>query len=549
MYTGRYLPGMPPSSLRRPSVAGLLLALALGACAAPSSVGLDSADATPPAPAVTAAPTAPLARVTPAAAPSPTPEPAADPATVALQERLAKVLTRPDTQLERGTVAVAVRSSDGTVLLDHAAHTPLLPASTMKLVTAAAALQVYGAEHRFTTTLLRTGRIDGVGTLRGDLVLQAGGDPVLAGPTYGSRVYPARPRTPLEELATRARTAGIRRVAGRVVGDGSGFPGRSAPTGWKDEYFWDFDARHITALTVDAGLVVAEVPITEGSESDAAGAAAGEASDAPVDLATDEAVEPPELVLSVAEDPPAAAAAAATRLLRARGVHVEGEPAAAPAPAAGHVVATIQSPPLATLLRHTVQRSDNHLADTLFRDVGVAVTGDGSWAGAARGVRAALSDLDLDWRGTRLADGSGLSRDDRLTAALLAELDAAMASGPHAQLWAGFQAIAGEAGTLRRRLVGTIGQGRFLGKTGTLDDVMAVAGQVTGPDGARFHVAVIGNDVTGADRTAVRRLMDELVLVLAESHYGCERVHATPSPAVSPTAEPPYSLVCATPPE
>lgn len=462
--------------------------------------------------------------------PSPSPASPAPPALdhTALAARLTEVLAREDLAVD-GTVGVAVRDHRGDVVLDAATATaPLLPASTLKLVTAAAALEAFGPEHTFTTRVLAAGDVVD-GTLHGDLLLIGAGDPVLSTPGYRRWVYPARPATPLEELAMRVRTAGIRHVTGTVVGVDGLFGPPDTAEGWKGGYFSDFDARRIHGLTVDASLdVQLELPEpAEGEEPDP------------------DAV--PELTLLQSADPRLQAATALTELLAERGVTVDAEPRATRVPRSGDEVASVSSPPLARLLRHTVERSDNHLADTLFRGVGQAVVGDADWAEAAAAVRRVLSDAGVDgWDGVVLADGSGLSRDDRVTAAFLADLDAVMAASVHAELWDDLMAVAGVEGTLRGRLRGTIGEGRFLGKTGTLDDVAAVAGSVVGPD-ARYHLAVVANDVTGEERSRVRTLIDELVLVLAEDLHDCERIAepgATPPP--SPT-QAPYRLECREP--
>lgn len=453
-----------------------------------------------------------------APSPSPSPTPPADPH-AALRARLLAVLADPGLALPDGTVSVAIRDAAGRTVLDVEADRPLLPASTQKLVTAAAALQALGPDHRFVTQAVATGPVGDDGTLDGDLVLVGSGDPVLGTAGYGRYVYPVRPRTPLEELAVRIRTRGILRVAGHVVADSGRFAGVTTAPGWKQRYFWDFDARHITGLTVDGGLVVALLlPDEEGTaKSEGMAAPDATATEAPDPGVLLEAVPDdvhPDVVLRLSEDPERDAARQFQRLLEARSIAVRPEVAVDPAPASGTVIAAVESDPLRDILRHTVQRSDNHAADTLFRELGVRVMGDGTWEGGAQGVRQALGGLGLPWSGVVLADGSGLSRSDRLTAAFLAELDVAMAASSMGDVWTSLMAISGREGTLRHRLRGTAGEGRFFGKTGTLDDVAAVAGHVTGPAGAVFHLAVVGNDVHGGEREVVRRIVDQLTLAL-----------------------------------
>ncbi|MBW3659373.1 MAG: D-alanyl-D-alanine carboxypeptidase/D-alanyl-D-alanine-endopeptidase [Actinobacteria bacterium] len=457
---------------------------------------------------------------------APSPEPPVPVSRPALQARLEALLTSPAFAMSGATVGVAVRDEHGRAVVDVASDTPLLPASTMKMVTAASALLTFGAEHRFGTVAGVTAPVTRNGTVVGDLVLVGSGDPVLGTPTYERWIYPARPRTPLEELADGVVASGVRRITGAVVGDGNAFIADSVADGWPEHYLWELDARHITGLTVDGGL----------------------------GYTVDERADPPQVTIELTEEPARLTAAAFARMLVERGVTIERGARAAPeASDIVEVVASVESPPLGDILRHMVERSDNQVADTLFQTAGVARAGVGSWAMGELAARAALATVGVTARGLAFADGSGLSREDRLTAGFLADLDAAMGSSPWADVWWDSLAAVGREGTLRNRLRGTIAEGRFLGKTGTLDDVKAVTGVVLGPGDRRYHLAVVANDARGADRTAVSVLMDELVLALVEDLEGCRREPLpVPSPTASPTAGaatapatvPPYRLVC-----
>jgi hypothetical protein len=115
-----------------------------------------------------------------------------------------------------------------------------------------------------------------------------------------------------------------------------------------------------------------------------------------------------------------------------------------------------------------------------------------------------------------------------VSASVLAEVQAAMATAEHAAIWADLQAVAGERGTLRTWLGGTPAVGRFRGKTGTLDDVKGLTGTVWGPDGTALHLAVVVNDA-GVGRGNVRLLMDQLVLTLAAVLDGCVDLEAATS--------------------
>lgn len=482
------------------------------------------------------------------AAPAPAP-PAAEPppppddreAVVATARRL---LTGALEEGGDGTLAVLVTDEWGREVLAHQPDLPVLPASTLKSVTAAAALVTFGPDARFVTSVETTAPIDATGVLRGDLVVRAGGDPVLATDEYIRWVYPARPSTPLAELADQLVEAGLAELDGDLLATLDGWEGPRVPEGWPDRYFSSLDARYHDGLTVDAGLRTI-VTYPEPEEDDDAADDADQEPDARPDAETDgtdetdgadgsddgagttddeidlEELGPPTVRVDHATDPAQHTLDELARLLEERGVELRGERRVdgPSAPVVGRL-ARIESPPMEELLRFAVQRSDNQLTDAIFRAVGRARVGDGSFEGGARGVAQAVAGLGVDTEGLVLADGSGLSRDDRITARQLVDLERAMARSRHAATWRGLMAVMGESGTLDERLRGSIAQGRFAGKTGTLRDVTALTGTTRAPDGRRYHLAVLVND-EGSLRWIGRTMTDELVVLLAADLQGC----------------------------
>jgi D-alanyl-D-alanine carboxypeptidase/D-alanyl-D-alanine-endopeptidase (penicillin-binding protein 4) len=414
----------------------------------------------------------------------------APPAPLTLPQRLEAIVA---TVADRD-VAVAISDDAGHVVVEHRADQPLIPASTAKLLTAAAALVELGPDHRWLTRVAGTQPVaDGV--VAGDLVVIGAGDPTLSGGRYAEAV-PERPRTALEGLADRIVGAGVTRVTGRLVADAAVFPDQPFAAG----------VAHVgrDSSPPSSGLM------TDGSRTvwhDGGG------------------------VQSVpAGDPAHRTVELLAEALAVRGVTIDGgvhrqdgAGAAAPFP-----VADIASPPLIEVLRYLVQRSDNHLADAVFRTMG-ARRGDGSWAGSARTVRAALERAGVDLTGITVADGSGLSRDGRLTADGLEQVHAVMVAGPFARLWYSLHAVAGTSGTLRARLLDTPAVGRVAGKTGSLSDVRALTGYVTDGSQARFRFTVVGNGLDAAGVEAVTRAQDDIALALAERAAACAGLPACPA--------------------
>ena len=481
--------------------------------------------------------------------PPPPPQPPPPPASRALVEAEAVSLLAGLLERRAGEqVAVLVVDEHGRELVAHDPDVPVLPASTLKIVTAAAALVTFGPEARFTTRVEATAPVDHDGVVRGDLVLVGTGDPVLATPEYGRWIYPARPRTPFEDLAEQLAAHGVRRVEGDVVGVVERFDGPSIASGWPDRYFNDFDARFADGLSVDAGVrTIVTYPEPDPEEAGDDGEVDEDAEDAEVEDAAEDEDEPeptgpPIVRIEHTRSPAEHAVAELIRLLDAHDIEVTGEGRIGdPVGASVGRMATVSSPPLREILTFAVQRSDNQVTDAVFRAVGRQRTGTGSFASGERALLQVLEGLGIATEGLVFADGSGLSRDDRATARMLVDLDRAMHASRHAPVWTSLMAVMGESGTLRSRLTNSVATGRFVGKTGTLRDVTALTGAVVGDNGRRYHLAVIAN-ADGQARWLSRTFVDELIVLLSADVRGCDIL--TASGGDGALGRPPVAVRC-----
>ena len=351
------------------------------------------------------------------------------------------------------TSALVVDLASGETVFARNARRALAPASNEKLAVAYAALVELGPRYRLPTEVVSDGEHAGA-TLRGDLVLVGSGDPTL-----GS--------AGLEALAAQVRALGIRRVTGGVVGDESLFDARRDAPGWRAGWVGD-ESPPLSALVVDR--------------------APGWPRVAP-------AVE---------------AAAALTQALARRGVRVALAPRAGRAPPGAAPLARHLSGPLAEIVREMNRESDNFAAEQLLKHLGAVAGGGGTTAAGARVVRAVLAAAGAPLAGVRLADGSGLSRLDRLSAAaLVAVLRSAEADPSIRDAFLASLSVAGVDGTLQRRLARRPTYGRVIAKTGTTRIASSLAGFVRG----RFAFAVLhaGSPVpTDASRAAQDRFATAL---------------------------------------
>jgi D-alanyl-D-alanine carboxypeptidase/D-alanyl-D-alanine-endopeptidase (penicillin-binding protein 4) len=172
-------------------------------------------------------------------------------------------------------------------------------------------------------------------------------------------------------------------------------------------------------------------------------------------------------------------------------------------------LAAVYSAPVADLVEHMLRTSDNVLAEMLAREVAVEREGEPSFSGAAAETLAALGQAGFDPSGAVLADGSGLSTEDRIPARLLGKLlgaAAAPAQGPRdteflRPIISGLP-VAGGEGTLDDRFarhgVAAAGRGVVRAKTGSLTGVSSLAGVVTDADGRLLVFALMANGVSPA---------------------------------------------------
>ena len=423
----------------------------------------------------TARPTAGPRPVVPS--PSPTPvvrdallpvlaEDAPAPTAAGLQPAIAVTLADPAVA---GRLAVSVLDAQtGEVVLERGATTPLLPASTAKIATAAAALTALDPAARLTTRVL-------AGAVPGEVVLVGGGDPTLAS-ARAPRGYPGLAR--LDDLASRVRASLGATPVTRVLVDESLWSGERLGPGWKPSYVAEGAVAPVGPLMLDGGRVRPERSRRH-------------------------------------PDPALAAGQALARMLGPGAAVARGR-----APEGAAELGAVQSPPVSLLVERMLSRSDNDLAEALARAVALEQGQPASFGGAATAVAAVLAGLGVT--GIALQDGSGLSRLDRLQPAALTRLLArAGTEDRFAPLLAGLP-VAGFDGTLAKRYrtgPGLPAAGVVRAKTGTLNGVSALAGLVRTADGRLLAFDLTADAVPlGATRGAEAAL-DRLAAALASC--GC----------------------------
>jgi serine-type D-Ala-D-Ala carboxypeptidase/endopeptidase (penicillin-binding protein 4) len=450
-----------------------------------------------------------------------------------LQKAIDRILDRP--AFIAAFWGVEIRDlGSGQVLYARHAGKSFTPASTMKLVTTAAALDVLGPQARFRTTLETAAAVEATGRLSGDLYLVGHGDTSLSERAPDGR-------TGLDELLSALQTAGVRRIEGRLVGHEGLFKGdRRGPWGWED-LVWCYGAE-VSALSWNDGCAdltvspgpkpgepagVTRRPVSAYYEvrSSATTSAAGSKSDLtlvrdpgsnvillsgtyPADAGQEE--------LAVAlEDPARYAATVFAEALAAAGITLAGPvtTSSEPLPAGLRVLGAHESPPLAEILKKTNKRSDNLRAETLLRLVGGRARGEASASAGGAAVAEFLGRVGVSAEATSLDDGSGMAPTDLLSPHQIVDLLAAMDRHPQAQVFRDSLAVAAVDGTLEHRMRGTKATGRVVAKTGTRRHVNAMAGYVNTLSGGRLAFSIVVNNHTATHREATAAI-DEVCLLL-----------------------------------
>jgi len=415
---------------------------------APPPTTPPAAVTTPPSTAATAPPPA-APRPAEAAQPAPPPVPLTLTLTAALQQAMAGV-----------NGCLVVEDDDGTLktLFDQSGGSGFIPASSQKVLVAAAALSSLGPEYRFETKVVAARPVED-GALH-DAWLVGGGDPYLATPDYAAYlVTRARtvdtPLTPLVALADELVAAGVRSIPAGLQTDESRYaPQRSVPT-WKPSYVAEAEVGSLGALTVNEGL---------------AGWGPNQ---------------------KVAPDPAASAANALGRLLTDRGVSLPGPTAGGSAPLDGVVIATVRSAPLGQIVAGMLRASDNYVAEMLVKELDRHFDGPGLTAGGTTRVIEELGRLGVPVDGVHLNDGSGLDTGNRATCrALLGALN--LSRNPRFAMLDSGLAIAGRTGTLAKRFIGSPAEIRLAAKTGWINGAAAMVGRIALNPTRRFALIFNG---------------------------------------------------------
>jgi len=412
-------------------------------------------------------------------------------------------------RLDGAGLSIFVQPVDGTSpLLAFNADVVRSPASVIKLLTTYAALDILGPAYTWETEVLVTGPVH-KGRLEGDLVLRGGGDPGLTTERFW---------TLLREI----RARGIREITGDLVVDDTLFaPNGGDPGDFDNQRYRAYNvlpsALLVNSNTVDfrimrdaEGVSVYLDPPLEGfrvenrigdRQGPCSGFQRGVAFDLPDGFEGKHAILSGNFPTGCTEyslwrsvlRAPQFASALFRALWRQLGGTIQGGLRIAATPADAQPLLTYRSLPLNDQVRAINKWSNNPMTRHLLLTLGLEHAGP---PGTPEKGRAAVAEWlrtkGLAMPGLYLDNGSGLSRDTRVTAAGLGAMLLDAWRHPQMADFIASMPIAAYDGTLRRRYQGDMA-GRLSMKTGRLDDVSAIAGVMQSRSGQRFVVVVALN--------------------------------------------------------
>jgi D-alanyl-D-alanine carboxypeptidase/D-alanyl-D-alanine-endopeptidase (penicillin-binding protein 4) len=475
------------------------------------------------------------------------------------QEKSGQATTRFAARVEGllGTVPVdkgewgllVVDAESGAALYEKNADDYFQPASNMKLLTTALALDTLGPDYRFRTTIETNGTLGVDEKLSGDLILVGRGDPNLSNrkfPFETKEEFDGPPERALAELADAIAARGVKEISGDVVGDDSYFPRERYPDGWEiDDMVWEYGAAvsaivvndNTVALTLTPGAKAGE-PVTAAMEpltreftvkNEVTAIGAKEKADLRLtrDPGGDTVVvsgvmpsksEPRKLLLAI-QEPALQAANLLAQLLKDRGIKMDGKVLSQhdpdPNEASRTVLAEHMSVPLKDSVKLVNKISQNLHTEVLLR---TAARQQGRWATpedlqkfpTTFYAKVGIRDGDVIQ-----TDGSGLSRHDLVTPRAFVALLA------YAQKQSWFPAylaslpVAGEDGTLNERMKAPPLEGKIHAKTGSVTHVRTLSGYAETPGGRKLIFAFLSNNQGGKNHE-VHEAIDGLCLAMVE---------------------------------
>ncbi|WP_139488634.1 D-alanyl-D-alanine carboxypeptidase/D-alanyl-D-alanine endopeptidase [Brevibacillus dissolubilis] len=445
-------------------------------------------------------------------------------------------------QMKGVTTGVIVKSLDRAanenVLYERDADRLLTPASNLKLLTSATALQKLGKDYRYPTEIYLSQKVTSAGVLNGDVIVKGYGDPSL----HTEDSLKVQEGISVEEIAAVLKENGIKRMNGNLIMDDTYFDNQRLGLGWA----WDDESYYynalIGALSINRGTVMIDYapaaqagePVkvelfpktsyvqvineskTVGADEENTFAIERERGkniihikgNLPIDASADYERVP-------VEEPAYYTGTVLKEKMQAAGIQVSPKSTVKLGTAKANAIklTTLESEPLSDIVTYLNKKSDNFYAEMLLKKLGAAPGKPGSADAGAAAVQTWLQSLGVS-TSFDMIDGSGLTRYNLISPRHINSVLEVMTKQSNFETYYSSLPIAGVDGTLSSRMKDTAAAGNVHAKTGTLTGVSSLSGYVTTKDGEKLVFSIMMNGYTdkAANLTAVQ---NQLAVALA----------------------------------
>jgi D-alanyl-D-alanine carboxypeptidase/D-alanyl-D-alanine-endopeptidase (penicillin-binding protein 4) len=443
-----------------------------------------------------------------------------------------------DPIMANASVSFFVADADsGNVLTTYNPQMSLIPASTMKLITSAVALELLGPEYTFKTTLGYTGSLkQRSGRLYGNIVITGGGDPSL-----GSEYFKDHYREFISSWVEEIKKAGIRKVIGKIVTDDSYYDFEPVPPRWLWEDLGTYYGAGVFGLSVfDNSCRIRVKSSSDSSRVDITGitpdlqgytftnklSASGKSDNwyvfaAPYSrsgwLSGTIPVSNEEIVLDASiPDPPLLIAKILHEKLEAEGIDISEEPSTIrlePENSTSNItyITETVSPFLSLIVDVLNTESVNLYAEHLVKELGVRYAKNGTTAAGIKVIRDFLGSSGIDTTGIFIEDGSGLSSRNGVNSEALVKLLIYMRNrGKNFDLFYSSLPDAGRNGTLAQYFTDPVFYSNLKAKSGSMTRVRCYAGYFTTFSGRHLAFSILINNYQGTSRPLINNIEEIL---------------------------------------
>ena len=453
-----------------------------------------------------------------------------------LNAKITKVLTHED--LKGAVVGISVRDAkSGMVIYQKNGDTRLRPASSMKLVTSAAALRLLGDDYRFKTEVYADRKARN-GVLSGNLYVKGYGDPTLM-------------IADLDRISEQLKNMGINRIKGNLVGDDTWYDDTrlSLDLPWSDEQ--EYYGAQISGLTLspdtdyDAGTVI--IQVTPAAKEGKSPSITVTPQTSYVKIHNEAKTGKPDSKKSInitrkhgtnhlyitgnipkdgsaskswiaVEQPTGYTLDVFKRSLAKAGIKVNGKEVAGKLRPGAVKLAEDQSPPLKEIMNPYLKLSNNTISEVIVKEVGRVKGKEGSWDEGLSIIESNYEALSISEHDILMRDGSGVSHVSLITPNTLSNLLYKAQSEPWYDVYFDSLPVAGISdrtvgGTLRNRMKGTPAEGIIVAKTGSISTVSSLSGYVKGANENKYTFSIVINNAIEEDR--LKDIEDEIAIILA----------------------------------